>query len=134
MRIDRLVILLIIFSTLMACETNNGNGAEPELSESSAPSDRISEKIIGRWQKTNNSDCDQTFPDELEFLEGGIYNVPLRDDVFYVWQGGDYEWISENEIRIMTANDAMLSYRVSMEDGSLTFDDNADCTTTYSSK
>lgn len=86
--------------------------------------------IVGSWFKVSESLCSGRYPDLIEFREDGVYLTPMRDDVFLEWQSGDYEFSGENEIKMQTANDAMVPVRYQLDEHGrlLTFiEDDCEC-------
>ncbi|MDQ3968601.1 MAG: hypothetical protein M3275_09425 [Thermoproteota archaeon] len=74
--------------------------------------------ILGNWLKIHHTECSRRYPARLEFRENGVYLVHLEDDdtekEHPIWDGGEYEIISEDQIKISTANDAKLIYNFSV--------------------
>ena len=88
--------------------------------------------IFGIWKKITSAACDEIYPDQMEFLDNGVYLTPMRADVFKLWQSGAYEIMGTNRIKIEGATDAMLQYSFAVsEDGILKFVDNRGCTFRY---
>ena len=88
--------------------------------------------IIGNWKKVTSEVCADRYPDELQFLDAGIYLTRIPDGEFKYWQSGDYEFGGDNRIRIQTANDAMQAYEYSIDaDGKLLFIDDKQCQVEY---
>ena len=88
--------------------------------------------LIGSWQKVTNSQCSQMYPDRLEFQESGLY-VGDQDapGTFTHWDAGTYELVSPAQIRISTANDAMVTYSFAIANDVLSFVDPANCEFEY---
>ena len=88
--------------------------------------------IVGKWIKVATTECDKSYPNELEFFETGIYSSTATRKVFSLWQSGDYEIVDRNRIRIQTATDAMLVYNFSIsKEGFLIFVDQDGCEFRY---
>jgi hypothetical protein len=98
------------------------------------------EKIIfGNWLKIHHTECSRRYPARLEFRENGVYLVHLEDSTTMehpIWDGGEYEIISEDQIKISTANDAKLIYNFSISESEgrriLIFLDSQECKFQYS--
>lgn len=88
--------------------------------------------MVGKWKKIDSTDCSAAYPNELEFIEGGVYLSERNDDVFLQWQSGDFEVIFEGHILMQTATDAMVEYEFSLSDDDiLTFIDESGCEFRY---
>jgi hypothetical protein len=96
--------------------------------------------ILGNWIKIHHTECSRRYPARLEFRENGVYLVYLEDNDTTkerpLWDGGEYEIISESQIRISTANDAKLTYNFSISKSgggrTLIFLDSQGCKFLYS--
>jgi hypothetical protein len=95
--------------------------------------------ILGNWLKIHHTECSRRYPARLEFRENGVYLV--RPEVgatkeHPIWDGGEYEIISEDQIKISTANDAKLIYNFSVSESEggkiLIFLDGQGCKFQYS--
>ncbi len=80
-------------------------------------------ELAGEWDLIESDEPHDSYPVSIEFRDDGSYLVPMDDGVFRLWQSGDYEIVGGEEIRIQTANDAMLSYRCRLTDDVLSFTD-----------
>jgi hypothetical protein len=96
--------------------------------------------ILGNWLKIHQTECSWRYPARLEFRENGVYLVHLEEDdtakEHPIWDGGEYEIISEGKIKISTANDAKLIYNFSVTESEggriLIFLDSQGCKFQYS--
>lgn len=94
--------------------------------------DKSNQSVVGRWQKTVQSDCKVLYPSEVEFLKQGFYFAPEAVNEGAVWHGGDWQLLSENRLSIQSANDAMLNYRISIHtSNSLILVDEEGCHISY---
>lgn len=83
--------------------------------------------------KLTTTRCSETYPDELEFLESGIY-VGRKGETankFTLWDAGEYEVLSEDQVRISTANDEEIVYRFAISGATLKFVDEDECEFQY---
>jgi hypothetical protein len=89
--------------------------------------------IIGKWIKIKLSFCGEKYPDELNFLKNGIYSGSKGENKkeFTIWDAGSYEIISDNRIKISTANDKEIIYHFSTHNNLLNFVDEENCEIQY---
>jgi hypothetical protein len=89
-------------------------------------------QLIGVWQKVSTSDCSSLYPSTLQFSSEQAYSgQPAPGQEFTLWDVGEYKVISDREIRISTANDAMPTYQYSLAGDILTFHDAENCEFQY---
>lgn len=88
--------------------------------------------LTGEWQKVTASSCGDLYPDHLIFQDNGIY-FGRRDPpgTFTAWDAGKYEVVGPEQVRLSTANDAILPYRFSLIGDVLTFEDGERCIFRY---
>jgi hypothetical protein len=88
--------------------------------------------LTGEWQKTTACSCDELYPDHLIFQDNGIY-FGRRDPPgsFTTWDAGKYEVVGPEQVRLSTANDAIIPYRYSLIGDELTFEDGEKCVFRY---
>jgi len=94
---------------------------------------RAEKSLVGRWRKITTSKCSGIYPHDLEFRRQGLY-TGLKGEgrrEFTLWDAGEYRVLSEDEIRISTANDALITYRFTMSGDTLTFVDKDGCEFKY---
>jgi hypothetical protein len=89
-------------------------------------------KIIGNWEKIAGSPCSQAYPDAIQFQEGGLY-FGQKDPpgAFTQWDVGTFEVVGPKQVKISTANDAIVSYGFSILNDVLTFVDPDGCEYSY---
>jgi hypothetical protein len=89
-------------------------------------------QIVGSWEKTSRTACDEIYPDTIRFQENRLY-FGLTDPpgTFTQWDVGTYEIIGSEQINISTANDAIVTYRFAISVDILTFVDADDCRFNY---
>jgi len=94
---------------------------------------RAEKSLVGTWRKITTSRCSVIYPDDIEFRRRGLYTGMKGEGrrVFTLWDAGEYRVLSENEIRISTANDALITYRFTMSGDTLTFVDKDGCEFKY---
>lgn len=88
--------------------------------------------LKGQWEKTSPSRCAEQYPDRLEFRDGGLY-FGHKDPAgtFTQWDVGTWEMAGSNQIKLSTANDAVISYEWSLSGDLLTFKDAEGCEFQY---
>lgn len=88
--------------------------------------------IVGGWEKTSSARCDQRYPDRLQFQENGLY-IGQKDPPgsFSFWDVGTFEVVDEQEIKLSTANDAVIAYAYALSADTLTFTDPDGCAFSY---
>jgi hypothetical protein len=91
-------------------------------------------QIVGNWVKTTRSTCDRTYPDLIQFQEGGLYfGQQEATGTFTQWDVGTYKFVDSQQISISTANDATIVYNFSILNDVLTFIDPGGCEFKYRS-
>ena len=88
--------------------------------------------LAGHWQKVTVSACSQAYPDRIEFRSNGLYfaeNDPPR--VFSTWDVGTHAADGPGRVKISTANDAVVSYRLTFSGDTVAFVDAGDCRFEY---
>jgi hypothetical protein len=79
--------------------------------------------VIGAWQRAG-SFADDLYPDRLVFSEKGLYRGEKDElGMFTLWDVGTYDLVSDGEVAISTANDAVVRYRYVLDGDHLTFAD-----------
>lgn len=88
--------------------------------------------LVGSWVKTTRSECSAVYPDRLRFAENGLY-AGERDPPgsFTLWDTGTWEISGAEQVRISTANDAVISYRFRLSGDTLRFVDPDGCEFEY---
>ncbi|MEZ4663636.1 MAG: hypothetical protein R2911_39380 [Caldilineaceae bacterium] len=89
----------------------------------------LAQAILGAWTKHSADACAEKYADTIQFDENGLFSASGGAIVF--WDAGHYEIRSENAVMISNAYDAEIVYRVSIDEGVLTFTDEAGCTFSY---
>jgi hypothetical protein len=88
--------------------------------------------LIGSWEKITSSPCSETYPDRLEFRDGGRYRGQKEPvGTYAVWDVGGFEIIDEKQVKISTASDSIISYEFSLSGDSVTFVDPQRCEIKY---
>lgn len=85
----------------------------------------------GTWRKSESSECDRRYPDEIEFREATFLARKGPEQSFVIWDAGGYYVDSEDEVRIEIATDEQVRYRFSIDDDVLTFVDGDGCEFRY---
>lgn len=89
-------------------------------------------QLVGNWEKITRSTCSQVYPDTVQFQENGLY-FGQKDPpgTFTQWDVGTFEVVDPKQIRISTANDAIVTYEFSLLNDVLTFIDPDGCEYNY---
>ena len=78
--------------------------------------------LIGHWEKVSFSPCSRVYPTQIEFQENGLYRgTGAQAGSSPGWDVGTYEIVSQSQVRISVANDAILTYQFSIIGGKLQF-------------
>lgn len=92
----------------------------------------ISEEILGKWIKLTRSECSEQYPEELFFQTLNIYFGKTGDEKkFVIWDAGEYYILSDDLIKISTANDKEIIYHFKISDNVLKFRDDEGCEFSY---
>ena len=92
----------------------------------------LAEQVAGRWRKLPGRPCDEPYPEEVTFLDGGVYLSRAGETQgFIIWGGGDYEVVPPDRIKLQIQTDAMVTYEVSAEGDQLRFRDFDGCEFAY---
>jgi len=90
------------------------------------------DRIVGSWEKADAPPCAAQYPSVLTFQPGGLYRgVPAPPAQFAIWDVGTWKVTADGALAISTANDAVISYRFSLSDDELRFEDQAGCRFAY---
>ena len=88
--------------------------------------------VSGKWQKVSMAQCDQQYPDEVEFFVRPRYLAKKGPGQGFIWwDAGTYEVVGEAQVKISTATDAQELYRFSISEDLLTFIDDKGCEFQY---
>ncbi|MCU0527718.1 MAG: hypothetical protein MUF72_23215 [Elainella sp. Prado103] len=88
--------------------------------------------FVGTWQKVTIDECSRLYPDILQFTADQLYSSQAApDQEFTLWDVGEYKVVSDREVKISAANDALLTYQYSLVDDRLTFQDANHCEFQY---
>ena len=90
------------------------------------------QSMVGKWHKITTDKCDAAYPDNIEFLDTGVYLSTTADQRFALWQSGDYELVGSTQVSIQSATDEMITYEFTISDkGMLIFVDKHGCELKY---
>ena len=88
--------------------------------------------LVGKWRKISTGQCDQIYPATIEFFERPRYlGHKGQDQGFIWWDAGNYEVVSENQVRLSVATDAQTLYHFAISGDILTFIDYESCEFQY---
>lgn len=88
--------------------------------------------FIGSWNKITPSECSRAYPDTIRFQENGLYfGHKEPPGTFTRWDAGTFEVVGPRQVKISTANDAILSYEFSIVNDLMTFIDAEGCECSY---
>ena len=126
-------LMLALGSVGVALSLGFGAGCKPAPKPRSVISmATLKDKIIGRWEKLTDSPCSRTYPPALEFQARGLYFGTKADPGdFAQWDVGTFEVVNARQMKISTANDAVITYQYTLEKDVLTFVDEEDCRFQY---
>ena len=89
-------------------------------------------RLAGKWKKVSTSQCDESYPAEIEFSERPRYLAKKgQGQGFICWDAGTYEEKGTDQVKISTATDAQILYRFSINGDTLTFTDPDGCEFKY---
>jgi hypothetical protein len=78
--------------------------------------------LIGHWTRQAAEACAESYPDSLEFRDGGVYHGSAGDGQGFVqWGGGDYRLLDDRRIKLQDQRDAMVEYRFTLDGRTLSF-------------
>ena len=88
--------------------------------------------LAGTWRKLTASPCSERYPDRLHLQASGQY-IGSNDDPgkFALWDAGTVDVVGAKEIRLSTANDAIVTYDFSLAADVLRFVDPDGCKFSY---
>ena len=88
--------------------------------------------MSGAGKKSTRSTYSHPYPDTIQFREGGLY-FGQKDPpgTFTQWDAGTFEVIDSEQIRVSTANDAIVAYGFSLSNNVLKFVDPDGCEFSY---
>lgn len=87
---------------------------------------------MGSWEKTTADPCSQVYPDTIQFQENGLYfGQKEPSGTFSQWDVGTFEVVSPEEVKISTANDAIITYEYTILNDQLQFVDPDGCAFDY---
>lgn len=112
----------VSMTLLLMLSTPSGIGCVrmPEATTGRLMTDRTA--FVGHWERITHTACSQAYPMQLEFRANGLYlGTGAQLSVGPGWDRGTYEIVNPTQVRISTANDAILTYQFSMADNTLTF-------------
>lgn len=89
-------------------------------------------QLKGVWHKMSRSQCSEQYPDRLDIREGGLY-FGQKDPAgsFTQWDAGTWEVAGPEQVKLSTANDAVLTYNFLLAGDLLTFIDPQGCEIQY---
>jgi hypothetical protein len=88
--------------------------------------------LVGAWEKITVSACSESYPDRIVFQPNGLY-AGHRDPpgTFTTWDVGKLVVIDAGHVRMTTANDAHVTYIVTISGDVVTFVDPDLCAFSY---
>jgi hypothetical protein len=89
-------------------------------------------EVIGHWEKSSQSACSEQYPDRIEFRDQGLYFGQRGPQGTYThWDAGTWEVVSDSQMKLSTANDAVITYAVQLNGNVLKFTDAQSCQIEY---
>ena len=120
------IALLVMLSTLPGVSCVLTPGATP----GGIMIDRTA--FVGSWERITNTPCSRAYPTQLEFRSNGLYlGTGAQLSIAPGWDNGTYGIVNPAQVRISTANDALLTYKFSITDNTLAFVDPDGCEFQY---
>ncbi|WP_128543692.1 hypothetical protein [Larkinella soli] len=87
--------------------------------------------LEGTWRKVSREECSGRYPDEITFERNGFYETQSEvTAVQPVWDVGTFK-AEKNTVRISNSKDVGQSYRFSLKEDTVTFQDAQGCRTAY---
>ena len=90
------------------------------------------QNILGAWDKVSTAGCAAQYPHSIRFESSGLYfgeSDPPGE--FTQWDAGTHEITGPDTVKISTANDAVITYRFSVDGETLKFVDPDGCEFSY---
>ena len=89
-------------------------------------------KIAGTWKKVTEESCAENYPDVIEFQERPRFLAKKGPSQRFIWwDAGSYEIIADDQVKMSTASDELVTYKTNLEGNVLTFTDQHGCTFSY---
>lgn len=110
------IALLVILSTLPGISSVLMSGT------TSGEIMRDRTAFVGSWKRITNTSCSRAYPTQLEFRANGLYiGTGAQLSIAPGWDNGTYEIVNLTQVKISTANDAILTYKFLIADSTLRF-------------
>jgi hypothetical protein len=88
--------------------------------------------LKGKWLKSSTAPCGHDYPDIMVFQDDGLYSGTMNTPgEFTRWDVGTYSVASARQIKLSTANDALITYDVSLSGSALIVVDPDGCEVRY---
>ncbi|MGH9841709.1 MAG: hypothetical protein ACREEM_23395 [Blastocatellia bacterium] len=88
--------------------------------------------LAGKWEKVTASSCSRKYPARIEFQPRGLYTGATNPPgEFTWWDAGTWEAAGSGQVKLSTANDAVITYKYSIAGAVLTFKDPEGCEFKY---
>jgi len=82
------------------------------------------QRFYGTWVRTAAPAGGDSYPDRIEFKKNGLYfGKKEQTDTFTCWDVGTFEVLGEKQVKISTANDALITYQFTLSKDTLRFGD-----------
>ncbi len=89
-------------------------------------------QLAGKWAKTTTSSCSRKYPAQIEFQARGLYTGTTDPPgEFTWWDVGTWEAAGSGQVKLSTANDAVIAYKYSISGNVVTFADPDGCEFKY---
>ena len=117
----RIVIgLSIVANLLLSCRRQPASDAQ-----------KVSNELIGSWQKVSSEPCSAAYPNVIEFTANGVYQTQSEEtSVQQVWDTGMYE-VDRQIVKISNAQEVSKTYRFVIKNEMVTFEDDQGCKFAY---
>ncbi|MGQ0541657.1 MAG: hypothetical protein ACT4O9_07395 [Blastocatellia bacterium] len=92
---------------------------------------KLRQQLVGNWEKITDSECSRKYPDNIMFQENKLYFTQSDPGKFTYWDVGTYEITPAKNVKLSTANDAVIAYKFTISKNILTFVDPDGCEFKY---
>lgn len=93
--------------------------------------DKHEQSMVGTWTKSTSAACADKYPATLTFSTGTYRGMRGPGQGMVWWDAGIYRLEDSNTLVVGTANDELVTYRISLEADRFEFTDSEGCVVTY---
>ncbi len=89
-------------------------------------------QLPGNWHRNGQEHCAAGYAEHLHLQSNGLYSGSSEPaGTFTWWDQGTWKLQAPGKLALSTANDEVVTYTYSLNDGTLTFTDPAGCRFSY---